>query len=116
MLSQKLQKNRHLCANDPSGHSVVNSQQYEKHDLGDNEMKIPHMSFYGSVTVGERGQIVIPAEARVEMDIEPGDKLLVMRHPIHKGLVVVKFDAMREFLDEWEESIDKVKEHMKVNP
>ncbi len=34
--------------------------------------------FYGSVTVGERGQIVIPAEARRDFNIKPGDKLLVL--------------------------------------
>jgi len=33
--------------------------------------------FYGSVTVGERGQVVIPAEARKDFGIQPGDKLLV---------------------------------------
>jgi AbrB family looped-hinge helix DNA binding protein len=33
--------------------------------------------FYGSVTVSERGQIVIPAEARKDFNINTGDKLLV---------------------------------------
>jgi AbrB family looped-hinge helix DNA binding protein len=33
--------------------------------------------FYGSVTVSERGQIVIPAEARKDFNIKAGDKLLV---------------------------------------
>jgi len=33
--------------------------------------------FYGSVTVSERGQIVVPAEARKDFNIKPGDKLLV---------------------------------------
>jgi AbrB family looped-hinge helix DNA binding protein len=33
--------------------------------------------FYGSVTVSERGQIVIPAEARKDFNIRTGDKLLV---------------------------------------
>ena len=92
-------------------HYTVESYRYEKYEMGEGaEMKCD--MFYGSVTVGERGQIVIPAEARADMEIEPGDKLLVMRHPVHKGLMVVKFDAMREFLDELEESLGKVKEHM----
>ena len=55
--------------------------------------------FYGSVTVGERGQIVIPAEARTNLDIKPGDKLLVMRHPIHDGLMIAKLSSMQEFLE-----------------
>ncbi len=33
--------------------------------------------FYGSVTVSERGQIVIPADARKDFNIKTGDKLLV---------------------------------------
>jgi AbrB family looped-hinge helix DNA binding protein len=34
-------------------------------------------SFYGSTTIGERGQIVIPIEARKVLNIERGEKLLV---------------------------------------
>lgn len=56
--------------------------------------------FYGSVTVGERGQIVIPAEARAEMEMQAGEKLLVMKHPAHEGLMIFKIDAVRQFLDE----------------
>ncbi len=35
----------------------------------------PKELFYGSVTIGERGQIVIPAEARKNHSLAPGDKL-----------------------------------------
>lgn len=38
----------------------------------------PKHQFYGSTTVGERGQIVLPAKLREELNIEPGDKLLVL--------------------------------------
>ncbi len=56
-------------------------------------------SFLGTVTVGERGQIVIPAEARKRFDIQTGEKLLMMNHPSGDGLVLFKVDALREFLD-----------------
>jgi len=36
--------------------------------------------FYGSATVGERGQIVLPAELRKKFGINAGDKLLVLGH------------------------------------
>jgi len=65
-------------------------------------------AFFGSVTVGERGQIVIPAEARAEMGIEPGDKVLIMRHPIHEGLQVFKLSAVREFLDEYAQRLNEI--------
>ena len=36
------------------------------------------MALYGAVTVGERGQVVIPQAAREILGIKPGSKLLVM--------------------------------------
>lgn len=63
-------------------------------------------AFYGSATVGERGQIVIPAEARSEIGFAPGDKVVIMRHPLNKGLMIFKVEAMREFLDEFSKSLD----------
>jgi len=72
--------------------------QHEGHpSLGD--------CFYGSVTVGERGQVVVPAEARKAQAIQPGDKLLVFRHPHMRGLVLAKVDDVRAIMDElqrWE--------------
>ena len=52
--------------------------------------------FYGTATVGDRGQVVIPADARKKCDIHPGDKVLVMSHPAGHGLIMFKIDAMRE--------------------
>lgn len=66
--------------------------------------------FYGSVTVGERGQIVIPAEARTALGLHAGDKLLVMKHPMHDGLMVFKIEAVRQFLDEFAASVDRIAE------
>jgi len=34
-------------------------------------------TFYGTATVGTKGQIVIPAEAREELKIKEGDKVTV---------------------------------------
>lgn len=68
-------------------------------------------SFYGTATIGERGQLVIPAEARAEMGFEPGDKVLIMKHPIHPGLMLFKIEAVREFVDDFNDSLAKI-EHM----
>ena len=45
--------------------------------------------FYGSATIGERGQIVIPADARKECDMHAGEKLLVFRHPMHPNMLIL---------------------------
>jgi AbrB family looped-hinge helix DNA binding protein len=55
-------------------------------------------SFVGTVTIGERGQVVIPADARKKLDLHTGDTLMIMTHPERQGLMMVKIDAVREFL------------------
>jgi AbrB family looped-hinge helix DNA binding protein len=55
------------------------------------------MSIYGTVKVGDRGQVVIPVKARKEFNIKPGDLLLVMAGKNRRGIAMVKADAMREF-------------------
>jgi len=50
---------------------------------------------YGTVKVGDRGQVVIPAEARKELDIKPGDLMFVMAGRNRRGIAMVKADAMR---------------------
>ena len=64
--------------------------------------KLPNRSladfFYGAVTLGERGQVVIPAEARKNHNLRPGDKLLVFRHPHLRGVVLAHVDDVRALL------------------
>lgn len=52
--------------------------------------------FYGSVTVGERGQVVIPAQARRDHGIAPGDKLIVLGSP--DGLALMGADRLLDLL------------------
>ncbi len=72
-----------------------------------NERKSVSECFYGSVTIGERGQVVIPAEARQELGFKPGDKVLVMQHPEVAGLILCKIDTMRELMNEFEKIISE---------
>ena len=55
------------------------------------------MTIYGTVKVGDRGQVVIPSKARKDFNIKPGDLLLVLAGRNRRGIVMVKTDAMREF-------------------
>ncbi len=55
------------------------------------------LSIYGTVKVGDRGQVVIPSKARRDFDIKPGDLLLVVAGRNRRGIAMVKADVMREF-------------------
>jgi AbrB family looped-hinge helix DNA binding protein len=53
-------------------------------------------NFMGSVTVGERGQVVIPVQARERCRIQPGDKLLAFVTPGGEGVSLVRLEAVAE--------------------
>jgi len=55
--------------------------------------------FYGTVTVSERGQIVIPAEARRDFDIKVGDKLLVLGD-LSQGIAIAKASVIIDGLNQ----------------
>ncbi|RLF94962.1 AbrB family transcriptional regulator [Thermococci archaeon] len=67
---------------------------------------------FGTVKVGERGQIVIPKEARDKFSIEPGDSLLVLGDE-NKGIAIVKEDLMKNFALKILEGMSYVKEKVK---
>ena len=73
-------------------------------------------NFFGSATVGERGQIVIPADARKKYNISPGDKVLVMGHPSGSGVVICKIDAMREMMSSMLIEIGKIESRLAEAP
>jgi AbrB family looped-hinge helix DNA binding protein len=64
---------------------------------------------FGTVKVGERGQIVIPKDAREVFDISPGDSLLVLGDE-EKGIAIVKEELMKGFALRILEGIDSAKE------
>ncbi|MGI2336097.1 MAG: AbrB/MazE/SpoVT family DNA-binding domain-containing protein [Dehalogenimonas sp.] len=66
--------------------------------IGDKCPAIGSPVFYGSTTIGERGQMVIPAEARKDFDITPSTKLLVFGNPHGGGIMILKAESVTEFL------------------
>ena len=55
--------------------------------------------FLGAVTVGERGQVVIPAGAREQCGISPGDKLLAFVPPDRHGVVFVNLNGVQRMME-----------------
>jgi AbrB family looped-hinge helix DNA binding protein len=60
--------------------------------------KVKDMRIYGTVKVGEKGQIVIPSAARKEFSIKSGNLLLVASGPGKRGIVLIKTDAVKELV------------------
>ncbi len=53
---------------------------------------------FGMVTVGDKGQIVIPAKARKIFDINPGDSLVVLGDE-EQGLAILKSESILALAD-----------------
>ena len=51
---------------------------------------------FGTVKVGEKGQIVVPKEARQVFGIKPGDTLLLLGDE-EQGIAIVKNDVLINF-------------------
>jgi AbrB family looped-hinge helix DNA binding protein len=49
------------------------------------------------VTINDKGQIVIPYEARAKLSLSGGDKLLVMLHPSKESIILMKPDGIEKF-------------------
>lgn len=55
--------------------------------------------YVGISKVGEKGQIVIPAEARKMFNINPGDSIIVLCDK-KKGIALVKSDIIEDLADD----------------
>lgn len=72
-----------------------------KHILG----KQTTQKVFGTAKVGDRGQIVIPKEAREFFGIEPGDTLLILgKH--ETGLIVTKPETLNDLVNRIFQSVE----------
>jgi len=70
--------------------------------------KFNHPKVFGAVTVGERGQIVIPAETRKVYGIKSGDRLIVFAKP-GSPIGLVPAEQFNDFLNHMTEMLEKIK-------
>lgn len=71
-----------------------------------------HKHFYGTTTIGEKGQMVIPAEARKSMNLKSGDKLLVFG--LGRNMVALtKFEHLEKFADSMSQRLEGIKKILK---
>jgi AbrB family looped-hinge helix DNA binding protein len=60
----------------------------------------PRIKVWGAATVGTKGQVVIPAEAREALGIKVGDKLIVVGNPERQGVAFVKSEVIEDKLQD----------------
>ncbi|HEX5455737.1 MAG TPA: AbrB/MazE/SpoVT family DNA-binding domain-containing protein [Candidatus Saccharimonadales bacterium] len=69
-----------------------------------------HFKFYGAATVGTKGQIVIPAEAREELKMGEGDKVVIVKAHHHNGLLLLNAEVLENHLADMQAKLKNQKE------
>ena len=84
---------------DVFGVSMDDLVNYEKTDRENLGLEVPPKGkhVFGMVKVGDKGQIVIPANARKIFDIQPGDNLLILGDE-EQGIAILKEKSFLEHL------------------
>lgn len=65
---------------------------------------------YGTATVGTKGQVVIPAEAREILGIESGDRLYVIGSKQGKWVGLIQEDQLRSMIEQFADNIELYKD------
>ncbi len=60
-------------------------------------MNIPEGKFAWMVKIGEKGQFVIPKEARELFDLQPGDEILVLGDK-ERGIAILPKEKQQDFV------------------
>ncbi|MBR4863745.1 MAG: AbrB/MazE/SpoVT family DNA-binding domain-containing protein [Oscillospiraceae bacterium] len=68
--------------------------------------KVNARRVFGTAKVGDRGQIVIPKEARELFNIQPGDTLLIVGEE-DTGLIVSRPDVLNTIANQMFENVKK---------
>mgnify|MGYP003597409348 CR=1 FL=1 len=68
---------------------------------------------FGTATVGTKGQVVIPADARDALGIESGDRLYVVGSVEKKWVGFIKEEQFRELLNHLTDNIEQYKDLLK---
>ena len=76
-----------------------------KHVLG----KAKARRVFGTAKVGDRGQIVIPKEARELFNIQPGDTLLILGEE-ETGLIVSRPEVLSDIANQIFDNVKKEEE------
>lgn len=68
---------------------------------------------FGTAVLGPRGQLVIPVEARNELGMDTGNKLLVFGHFGGRGLTLIKVEAVEELFNIMSSQLDEIMKFVK---
>ena len=64
----------------------------------------------GTATLNEKGQLVVPAEARATLGLKAGSKLVIMKSPDKPALVLIKAEEVEAMIKNLSEALIEEKD------
>lgn len=81
------------------------------------------LKIYGMGKIGPKGQVVIPAEARKELSLDPGEKVVILNMPNRHGLTIIgeesfnkHLNQMRNHFSHFGDLLDEYKQQLEDEP
>ena len=70
---------------------------HTNHTTGGKNMNVQNGKYAWMVKIGEKGQFVIPKEARDLFDLQPGNEILVLGDE-NRGLAILPKEMQKEYI------------------
>jgi AbrB family looped-hinge helix DNA binding protein len=63
----------------------------------------------GTATLNEKGQLVVPVEARSKLGLKPGSKVVIMSSTQRPALVLIKAEELEAMLQDFSDALNNDK-------
>lgn len=74
-----------------------------------------HIELVGTMTLGPKGQIVIPSDIREKMGVKPGDKLVALYVPDKCAVSFVSEHRLQKIIDKMGDHVSSIREALTKN-
>jgi len=85
---------------------MINHTHYKIHTQEGISLNVKDGKYAWMVRIGEKGQFVIPKEARDLFDLQPGYEILVLGD-VHRGIAILPRDMQQEYIERIFSEIDE---------
>jgi len=69
-------------------------------------MSHPFAKILGTATLNDKGQLVIPAEARQSLELGPGSKVVIMQSPDKPALILLKAEEVESMIKDMTDALE----------